>query len=120
MAEAEQRARLDSVKKDSEAKARLLEIADSESNSNQKMTTRGQWIGAAVTFLCIFAAAFFAWLGKSDTIVVCFLAVPTASLIAAFFPRGKGTKTKNSYGRLRAAFFICTDSLADAGFFLWV
>lgn len=86
MAESEQRARLDSVKKDAEAKARLLEIADSESTSNRKMTTRGQWIGAAVTFLCIIAAAFFAWSGKSDMVVMCFLAVPTASLIAAFVP----------------------------------
>lgn len=86
MAESEQRARLDSVKKDAEAKARLLEIADSESASNRKMTTRGQWIGAAVTFLCIIAAAFFAWSGKSDMVVMCFLAVPTASLIAAFVP----------------------------------
>ena len=92
MAENEQRVRHESIKADTQNKSKLLEIARADSEANRTAVSRGQIIGGIISLVCIGAAIFCAVSGKSDLVVCGFLAVPTASLISAFFPKSKTTK----------------------------
>lgn len=92
MAENEQQVRHESIAADQKNKTKLIEAAQTESAANRDAVKRGQWMGVAISLSCIGAALCCAWLGKSEVIVCGFLAVPTASLIASFFPKSKEKK----------------------------
>ena len=87
MAEEEQRVRLAVTQADSEQKAALIRIAESESQALTKATAKGQNIGLFVSVACIGCAMACAIMGMSRWIVLGFLAVPTASYIAAYIPQ---------------------------------
>ena len=91
MAEREQEYRIDTSRREEEQKEKVIDIAANESDQFIKAQKWGQWIGAAISGSCIIIPLVLALLGYGWEIVTPFLAVPTASLIAAFMPR-KGTE----------------------------
>lgn len=98
MAEKEQAYRIDTTNREEDQKDKLLKIAEKESNHLIRAQSWGQLIGALISFSCIGIATYFAFTGAAWEIVIGFLAVPTASLIAAFIPRKGSNESSGKRG----------------------
>lgn len=91
MAEKEQAYRIATTEREINIKSELVKIAESDSDSASKFSSRGQIWGIAITILFGLAAFLVFLLGADWKIVLGFLAVPSASLVGVLITR-KQTK----------------------------
>ena len=85
LAEEEQQHRHQMDLNDADNNKKLLQLSESDLSSAHEFRKRGQSFGFVICLICLFSALYATYVQMSWQIITGFLALPTASLIRAFF-----------------------------------